>query len=125
MAVNANVIEIVLSLANRPFQEAKVNGKTICSGCFHNTNDIKFFMEDNDSQLVLDEGITKHCKMFFQNLHGQETSKILKQLSALRLNTVRMYFAIIYVCNLLYKVLFNRSFQTNISFNNLHVLCLL
>ena len=88
-----------------------MNGKTICSACFDDTNDIKFFMEDNGltqhfrvkhSQLVLDEGITKHCKMLFQNLHGQETSKILKKLSALRLNTVRMYFAIIYVCNLLY-----------------------
>ncbi len=60
-----------------------MNGKTICSACFDNTNDIKFFMEDNGltqhfrvkhSQLVLDEGITKRCKMLFQNLHGQETS---------------------------------------------------
>ena len=40
---NANDIESVLSLTNRPFQVAKVSGKITCSQCFNNNGDIKFF----------------------------------------------------------------------------------
>ena len=42
---DANEIKDVLALANRPFQDAKVGGKVICSNCFKNTGDIKFFLE--------------------------------------------------------------------------------
>ena len=43
---NGNAIESVLSFVNRPFQEAKVNSRTICSECFKDNGEIKFFLED-------------------------------------------------------------------------------
>ena len=33
--INANEIKHVLSLTNRPFQDAKVSGKVLCSECFN------------------------------------------------------------------------------------------
>ena len=84
---NANAIESVSSLANRPFQEAKVNSRIICLECFGDNGEIKFFLEDagltqhfrvKHRHLVLDNCMTKHCRMLFQDLHGQETVKTTK-----------------------------------------------
>jgi calcineurin-like phosphoesterase family protein len=87
-------------IKNRPFQELKENGRTICSECFKSTNspkEIIFFLEDTGlaqhfrvkhGHLVLNETYTKECRVLFQNCHGQETAEVLKQLSKERLKAV-------------------------------------
>ena len=92
-------IESVLSLGNRPFQEAKFNGRTICCECHKESGEIKFFLEDAGLRQhfrvrhrgTLDEKTIKvQCRMLFQDLHGQETTVMMKRLSELRFQTVRM-----------------------------------
>lgn len=89
----------VLSLTNRPFQDAKVSGKVVCSRCFRSTGEVKLFLEDaglkqhfkiRHGNLVVDDEVCRDCKMLFHDFHGQETLKMLNQLSKLRLETVRM-----------------------------------
>ena len=99
-------IASVLSLTNRPFQEAIVNGKTICSECYLNGNGEKnFFLKDlgltqhfriKHASLLLEECIKDRCKMLFQKLHGQETVRMLEELSKIRLNTVRAHLFHLY-----------------------------
>ena len=94
---NANEIKRVLSLTNKPFQDAKVNGKVICSKCFKTTGEVKFFLEGaglkhhfkiRHNNLTVDDHVRRDCKMLFNDLHGQETLKMLNQLSELRLQMV-------------------------------------
>ena len=102
---NANEIKDVLALANRPFQDAKVSGKVICSNCFKNTGEVKFFLEDaglkhhfkiKHNNTTVDDHVRHDCKMLFKDLHGQETLKMLNQLSKLRI--VCMSYLNQYVC---------------------------
>ena len=114
MSANAN-IEAILSLRNRPFQEAKENSRTICSECFKNTKEIKFFLEDTGlaqhfrvkhSHLLLNETQIKDCRDLFQNCHGQETADVLKQVSKERLKAVLSFVTIIYYINFSHELLF-------------------
>ena len=95
--INANEIKHVLSLTNRPFQDAKVSGKVLCSECFKSTVEEKFFLEDvglkhhfkiKHNNSTLDDHVRRDCKMYFHDLHGQKTLKMLNQLSELRLQMV-------------------------------------
>ena len=95
--INANEIKHVLSLTNRPFQDAKVSGKVLCSKCFKSTGEVKFFLEDvglkhyfkiKHNNSTLDDHVRCDCKMYFHDLHGQETLKMLNQLSELQLQMV-------------------------------------
>ena len=95
--INANGVKHVLSLANRPFQDVKVSGKVLCSECFKSTGEVKFFLEDvglkhhfkiKHNNSTLDNHVHRDCKMYFHDLHGQETLKMLNQLSELQLQMV-------------------------------------
>ena len=91
----------VFSLSARPFQKAKESSKTICFKCFEDDGLVNFFAEG--------AGISQHfrtmhrntevdvakCKALFQNRHGEETARVLEQLSRLRLETVSMLLIIL------------------------------
>ena len=92
----ANEIKHVLSLTNRPFQDAMVREKVLCSECFKSTGEVKFFLEDVGLKhhfkikhnSTLNDHVRRDCKMYFHDLHGQKTLKMLNQLSELRLKMV-------------------------------------
>ncbi|XP_028396961.1 uncharacterized protein LOC114520904 isoform X2 [Dendronephthya gigantea] len=88
-----NQTKNVLSLTTRPFQEANVSGKVICSKCYENTKEIKFYLEDagliqhfrvKHRHMALDERLVKECRLLFQDLHGQETFSVLQKLAKIR-----------------------------------------
>ena len=63
----------------------------------NSTGEVKFFLEDvglkhhfkiKHNNSTLDDHVRRDCKMYFHDLHGQETLKMLNQLSELRLQMV-------------------------------------
>lgn len=90
----------ILSLSNRPFQDAKVCGKVVCSKCIESNRGIKlFFYDDGLKQhfkvkhrgLTLDHNVEMDCKRQFRELHANETLRVLEQLTNLRLEKVCSY----------------------------------
>ena len=84
-------------MTTRPFQEANIHGKLICSKCYENTKEIKFYSEEaglthhfrvKHRHLALDERVTKECRLLFQDLHGQETFSMLGKLAKIRSEAV-------------------------------------
>ncbi len=91
-----NQTKNVLSLT-KPFQEANVCGKLICSKCHENTKEIKFYSEEagltqhfrvKHRHLSLNETVIKECRLLFQDLHGQETFSMLEKLAKIRSEAV-------------------------------------
>lgn len=87
----------IFSLSHRPFQEANENGKIVCCKCFEIDKVHNFF--DKEAGLKqhfriihrgteLNKLILAECKALFQYAHGIETTKVIQQLSSLRLQTV-------------------------------------
>ena len=90
----------VLSVTNRPFQDAKVCGKLVCSKCIENNEGVKFFFDDfglkqhfkvKHRSLKFDDSIHIECRRRFRELHADETLQVVKQLLNLRLETVCKY----------------------------------
>ena len=88
-----NQTKDILSLTTRPFQEARINRKVLCSYCYENTKEIKFFSEEagltqhfrvKHRHLTLDGRLLEECKLLFQDLHGQETFSMLQELAKIR-----------------------------------------
>ena len=108
MEVSAALLERdIFSFSNRPFQEAKENGKMICCKYYEIAGVVNFFAK----QTVLKQhfrtihrstdvkdltDINAKCKVLFQDSHGEETTKVIQQLNRLRLQTVSSSF---YICD--------------------------
>ena len=68
----------------------------LCLKCFKSTGEVKFFLEDVGLKhyfkikhnSTLDGHVRRDCKMYFHDLHSQETLQMLNQLSELRLQMV-------------------------------------
>ena len=93
----SNINSILWS--SRPFKEAKEQGKILCAEYFQRCNEIKLFLKGSGltqhfkikhRSIKLVEGVTAECKAIFQHLHGQETYRILEQLSEVHLQMVRL-----------------------------------
>ena len=105
MEVSAALLERdIFSFSNRPFQEAKENGKMICCKYYEIAGVVNFFARqtvlkqhfrtihrNTDMKDLTD--INAKCKVLFQHSHGEETTKVIKQLSRLRLQTVNSSFS--------------------------------
>ena len=96
MEIQADLEESeIFSLSRRPFQEANETGKIVCCKCFEVEKVFHFFDKEKGlkqhfriihhgielSNLIFDE-----CKTLFQRQHGEETVKVIQQLTNLRLN---------------------------------------
>ena len=86
-------------LSNRPFQNAKRCGKLVCATCIENKEILKFYYDDTGLKLhfkskhhtlQLDKDMLLDCRRRFRQLHAEETTSVLKKLSNLRLEKVRI-----------------------------------
>jgi hypothetical protein len=87
----------IFSLKDRPFQQAKLDKKIICSKCYENGVRCKFLEEGFGLQqhfrtvhrlTELNENVQRQCRMMFNDLHGNETERIIRRLSEVRLEEV-------------------------------------
>ena len=90
-------IECPFTSANRPLQDAKVCGKTVCSECDILNEGLKFYYDDvglkqhfkiKHRGKTFDYNVHMDCKRRFKELHAEETTNVIKQLSNMRLETV-------------------------------------
>ncbi len=93
-------VNSLLSVSNRPFQGAKEENKISCAECYKDNGEIKFFSEGlglshhfkiKHRSVAFSENIVLQSKKLFQDLHGQETKRILFQISEERIKTVRTF----------------------------------
>ena len=93
-------IESLLSVSNRPFQDAKICGKVVCSLCIESKEGVKFYFDDvglkqhfkvKHRGVQFDDNLHVECKRRFRDLHGDETLNLVKRLSSMRLEMVCMY----------------------------------
>ena len=89
--------EQLFCIADRPFQNAHLQLKVICSKCHESCGSelgsLNFFVEDSGLKhhfrtmhrgIVLDDKILGECKKIFRELHRAETVEVIKKLSAIR-----------------------------------------
>ena len=107
MEIQADLEESeIFSLSRRPFQETNETGKIVCSKCFEVEKVFNFFDKEKGLKqhfriihhdIELSNLILAECKTLFQRQHGEETIKVIQQLTNLRLLTVSKLIKLFYV----------------------------